>query len=209
MRREKLLGSTTVGAPTRSVDHDGRGCRGRWRHSDDLSVLGAVLPKEIDQALNDVVREVSGTDVTAGGHGRSNLCQVRLTGIACRQVLLEASTIASREGAVEIVAHELYRVAADQWRWHQFHIFVPFMADSTTPRTFARPRCKITRTFALLSPSSVATSSVDSPSTSRSVTTASCGSPSDAMALRTASNSALLSSRASTVSVKGTGGSLH
>jgi hypothetical protein len=82
-----------------------------------LSVLGAVLTKEIHEALDDVVGQVVGTDVATGGDGRSDLGQVRLTGVARREVLLETTSIAPREGAVEVVAHEFNGVATDQRRW--------------------------------------------------------------------------------------------
>jgi hypothetical protein len=60
----------------------------------------AVLTKEIDEALNDIVGQIIGTDVAAGGDGCSHLLEVGLTGVARREVPFEASAVAPRQGAV-------------------------------------------------------------------------------------------------------------
>ena len=83
------------------------------------------------------------------------------------------------------------------------------MASSTISQTRARPRCRITRTFASLSPSNVATSCVDSPSTSRSVTTACWGSPRVSIARAPHSGVPCCRVVCRSPSVNGTGGSLQ
>jgi hypothetical protein len=72
------------------------------------------LTEQVDEALDDVAREVLGTDLAARGDGRAHLLEVGRAGVAPGQVLLEATALTSRQGAVEVVAHQFDGVATDE-----------------------------------------------------------------------------------------------
>jgi hypothetical protein len=79
---------------------------------DDLSVFGTILTEQVDETLDDVARQVVGTDAAARGDGRAHLFEVRGARVTRGEVLLESTALSTRECAVEIIAHEFNGLAA-------------------------------------------------------------------------------------------------
>src|SRR5665213_2652878 len=77
----------------------------------DLSVVGTILTEQVHEALDDVAREVLGTDGATRGDRGAHLIQVGRARVALSKVLLEAASVPTRQGAVEIVAHQFDGVA--------------------------------------------------------------------------------------------------
>jgi len=80
----------------------------------DLSVVGSKSAIQVDQALDDVARQILGADSATRSDGRAHLFEVRRAGVTLRQVLLETAALSTREAAVEIVAHQFDGVATHE-----------------------------------------------------------------------------------------------
>jgi hypothetical protein len=73
------------------------------------------LTKEVDETFDDVTGEILGADACHSRRSSRASDRGRPYRRRTRQVLLEPASLAARQGAVEIVAHQFNGVATHEW----------------------------------------------------------------------------------------------